>query len=409
MKILVCHNSYRYRGGEDQVFDDEVGMLRAAGHEVLTYQRCNQEIESTRRAQIAAGTIWSRRTYRELRALLQQETPAVVHFHNTFPLISPSAYYAARHEGIPVIQTLHNFRLLCPGGTLLRDGKVCEQCVAKAFATASVRYGCYRQSRSASLVAASMLAAHWRMGTWSNAVSRYIALTDFARDKFIAGGFPADRMVVKPNCVHPDPGFHEHPDKFAVYVGRLSEEKGIRPLLQAWKRLGSSLPLKLAGEGPLEGFVRQARAEGCHVELLGQLTHDQVLSLMGQASIAVCPSICHEGFGRSVIEAFASGPAVVASDLAPLNQLVHDGTNGLLFRSGDADDLAAKIQWLMANDAQWHAFRQQARRDYEAHYTPQRNCEQLISIYEQVQEGPSELPPRLSEHGVYSTAAKATS
>ena len=407
MKILVCHNSYRYRGGEDQVFADEVSMLRDAGHEVITYQRHNQEIESIGQADVAVQTIWSRRSYRELRSLIRCERPAVAHFHNTFPLISPSAYYAARHEHVPVVQTLHNFRLLCPGSTLLRDGQVCEQCVGKLFAAASVRNGCYKQSRKGSLVAASMLATHWRMRTWTSVVSRYIALTAFARDKFVAGGLPAERVTIKPNCVQPDPGFREQPERFAVYVGRLSEEKGIRQLLTAWKLLGGQVPLKLAGEGPLESLVRQTQADGGNVELLGMLAHDEVLDLMGRARILICPSICHEAFGRSVIEAFATGAAVVASDLAPLNQLVRDRANGLLFQNGDAHDLAAKVKALHADDELWRKLRREARRDYEAQYTPQRNCDQLISIYEQAKDGPRKLPPRLSEHGVYSTVAEA--
>lgn len=409
MKILVCHNSYRYRGGEDQVFDDEVAMLRDAGHEVVTYVRHNAEIESASQFQVAAGTVWNRRSYRELTSIMQREVPAVVHFHNTFPLISPSAYYAARHAGIPVVQTLHNFRLLCPGATLLRDGQVCEQCVGKSFAAASVRHGCYQQSRKASLVAASMLAAHWRLGTWSTAISRYIALTPFARDKFIGGGIPAERIAIKANCVRPDPGFQTHPKQFAVYVGRLSEEKGVRQLLQAWEILGDRIQLKVAGEGPLEPLVRRAQDTGGNIELLGKLPHRQVLDLIGNARILVCPSICHEAFGRSVIEAFAAGAAVVASNLEPLNQLVRDGANGLLFRTGDAEDCAAKVQLMLADESRWRNIRQEARQDYEAHYTPQTNCDQLISIYGQAQDDFRKLSPRLSAHDVHTTVAEAAS
>ncbi|PYX03867.1 MAG: glycosyl transferase family 1, partial [Acidobacteria bacterium] len=250
MKVLVAHNSYQHAGGEDAVFDNEARLLRQSGHEVREYLDDNHRIAEFSSTRLGIETLWSRSSYKKLSAVLAEFRPNVVHFHNTFPLISPSVYYAARNHSVPVVQTLHNYRLFCPAAAFFRDGKVCEDCLDKSRWQA-VRHACYRQSRSASSAVAAMLSFHHWYGTWKNLVNCYIALSEFSRAKFIEAGLPPEKIVVKPNFVLPDPGVGPGSREYAVFLGRLSEEKGLRTLVQAWAHVNRNCPLRVIGEGPL--------------------------------------------------------------------------------------------------------------------------------------------------------------
>jgi glycosyltransferase involved in cell wall biosynthesis len=305
-----------------------------------------------------------------------------MHCTNTFPLISPSAYYAARSQGVAVVQSLRNYRQLCPGGLLLRDSAVCEDCLGKWFAAPAVRHGCYRGSRMASAVVAGMTTWHRMLGTWSSAVDLYFTLTEFAKSRFVAAGWPAEKIVVKPNFIDPDPGIGSGDGGYAVFVGRLSPEKGVGTLLEAWRKLESPLPLKIIGQGPLAEEVQRFSQEHPHVELLGQKPLAEVLQIIGRASFLVMPSIWYETFGRTIIEAFAKGTPVIASRLGAMAELVDDGSTGLLFTPGDADDLAGKVHQLKVNPEQRQALRRAARSEYERHYTADLNHEQLLAIYQ---------------------------
>ncbi len=237
MKVLVLHNRYTQRGGEDIVVDSEEQLLATMGHTVLPYHRNSAEIEQftlVQKALLPGTTVWSSRSFVEVRNLALDKQPALAHFHNTFPLISPAPYRACRSARIPVVQTLHNYRLLCAEATLFRGGKPCESCLGKRVPWPGVRYACYRGSRAATGTLAAMVASHWILGTWTETVDLYIALSDFARNKFIAGGLPAAKIVVKPNFVHPDPGADRDVSEYALFVGRLSQEKGLKALLAAW-------------------------------------------------------------------------------------------------------------------------------------------------------------------------------
>ena len=290
MKIVLAHNSYQFRGGEDQVFEDERWLLKKNGHEVVSYCRDNSETDSSRRFGLAMKTVWSRQSYNELMSLLQAERPDLIHFHNTFPLVSPSAYYAAKRLGIPVVQTLHNYRLACPGAVMLQGGEICDACVGKRFAWNAVRHRCYRNSTAASLVTTAMLATHWSWRTWQDVVTKYIALTEFGRQTMVRAGISDDQIHVKPNFVRPDPGMGTGDGDYAIFVGRLSEEKGIDVLLDAWR--DESLPrLKIVGEGPLEDLVHQAIREGAKIEYINQQPHDLVFSLIARSRFLVFPSI----------------------------------------------------------------------------------------------------------------------
>src|SRR2546429_1099631 len=247
MKIILVHNTYQQPGGEDAAFRNEYNLLTKAGHEVVRYVRRNHDVShyvSVRQLALAKRTIWASDTREEFRQLLLRERPEIVHVHNTFLMVSPSVYWACRDANVPVIQTLHNYRLICPGGTLFRDGRVCEECVEHGV-WQSVRYGCYRKSRTYSAIVAAMLTTHRLLGTWSRMIDYYLALTDFARRKFIAGGLPADKILVKPNFVYPDPGDGNGERSYALFVGRLSPEKGLPTLLAAWARLGIFMPLHI--------------------------------------------------------------------------------------------------------------------------------------------------------------------
>jgi glycosyltransferase involved in cell wall biosynthesis len=382
MRILTVHNYYQQAGGEDAVFEGEAALLRQHGHEVVEYRQDNTQIHRLSRLAMASHTIWSRPVYGALQRLLCDVKPDVTHLHNTFPLISPAAYYASQKAGVPVVQTLHNYRLLCPAATFLRNGQVCEQCLGKISPWPAVLHACYHRSYAQSAVTAGMLTAHRWLKTWREQVDVYIALTDFSRRKFIEGGLPEEKVVVKPNFVYPDPGCRAGSGNYALYVGRLSAEKGVMTLLQAWQQL-PGMPLKAVGDGPLMGAVRAFAHThaGLGIEILGRRDPQEVLALMQGAEFVVFPSEWYETFGRVAIEAFACGVPVLASRLGAMAELVDDGHTGLLFRPGDPQDLAAKVCWAIEHPEAMALMGAQARHVYEAKYTADLNYNMLINIY----------------------------
>jgi glycosyltransferase involved in cell wall biosynthesis len=381
MNILIIHNFYTQPGGEDIVFAAEKALLHERGHEIVEFVRRNDEINGIHYLGASVSVVWSRDSQRALRRLIETVRPDVAHFHNTFLRISPAAYYACKDTGIPVIQTLHNYRLLCPSAIFFRDGHACENCLGKLVPWPGVLHRCYRDSRAATGAVAAMLVVHRLLRTWERTVDIFIALTEFARQKFIQGGLPADRVVVKPNFVHPDPGPGAHDGGYALFAGRLSPEKGIRTLLAAWERLGPGIPLKIVGDGPLARQVAETANRNPRVEWLGSQPLERVYSLMGGAAVILVPSLWYEGFPRVIVEAYAKGTPVVASDLGALAELVHDGRTGLRFRPGDPEDLAAKVEWAWRHPRELAAMGREARREYELKYTAERNYEQLMAIY----------------------------
>lgn len=392
MKILMVHNSYREQGGEDVVHESERDLMRAAGHRVVCYRRSNAEIDGYgpwRRATLPVRAFWAWDSYRELASLLARERPDVAHFTNTFPLISPAAYDACRAAGVPVVQSLHNYRLLCPAATFLRNGSLCEECVDHSLLR-SIRYGCYRGSRAATTVVAGMLAAHRKRGTGSEQVDRYIALTEFARAKWIAGGLPVDRVVVKPNFVHPDPGVGTGPGSYVLYAGRLAPEKGLQTLMAAWRRLETPIPLQIAGDGPLRPMLEAEIArEGLeNIRLLGSLPRGDVLKALQGARCLVLPSLWYEGFPLMIVEAFACGVPVITSRLGSMCELVTDGRTGLHFDRGDPASLARTIDAVWSESGALAEMGRAARREYEARYTAERNAALLEEIYAGVVAGP---------------------
>jgi glycosyltransferase involved in cell wall biosynthesis len=384
-RVLLVHNRYQQPGGEDTAMQMEMQMLESAGHELGTYVRSNDEVRTyniSGNAALPLKTIWAWDSRRDLCSLLKREQPDVAHFHNTFPLVSPSAYYACREAHVPVIQTLHNYRLLCPAGTFYRNGKICEECLHGSVFTSAL-YGCYRHSRAASATTALMLRVHRTLGTWTELVDVYIALTEFARQKFIAGGLPAERIMVKPNFVQTDPGAKGPSGEYAVFVGRLSPEKGIRTLLAAWKHLKTRIPLRVIGDGPLKQELTAA-AERQHlsdVTFEGRLSREETLAALKGARFLVFPSEWYEGFPMTIAESFACGTPVLFSGMDSLREIVADGRTGVQFVPGDASDLAAKVEWAWSHAPLIEEMGREARYEYESKYTAEHNYVQLMEIY----------------------------
>ena len=385
MRILLGHNYYREKGGEDIAFASEGALLSEHGHLVEEFTDHNDRVRDLTLPELVRDTLWSRSSHRALSGRLRKGRFDVAHFHNTFMLLSPSVYHACHDAGVPVAQTLHNYRLICPKATMSREGRVCERCSGLFFPWPSVHHACYREDRAASLTVAAMLVFHKVLRTWTEKVGVYIALTRFARRKFIEGGLPADRIVVKPNFVHPDPGKGDSFRAGAVCIGRLSPEKGLLTLLRAWEH-HPDFPLSLIGDGPsrgeLERFVHDRRIRG--VKFLGRIPRPEVLARLKRASFLVFPSECYEGLPMTLLESFACGTPVIAAGMGAMEETVEDGRTGLLFRAGDAEDLASRVDWARTSPAGLSAMGGEARRDYLALYTAERNHGLLMDIYERI-------------------------
>lgn len=378
----MLHNSYQFRGGEEESFESEVRMLRDGGHSVETIVVSNAEVQSRTKIHVALESLWSSSSYNRVDRILREASFDVLHVQNFFPLLSPSVYYAARKNGVAVVQTLRNYRLLCPNVFFYRDGHVCEECIGKVFKYPGVVHGCYRNSPTATAAVAAMTAFHTLKGTWLNAVDLYIAPTQFVRDKFVEAGFPAEKLVVKNNFVYPDPGCGSGAGGYALFVGRLSREKGLDTLMAAWKRLNRNWSLKIVGEGPMWLEIEAFCVEHREVEWLGAKSRTETAALMGSARVLVFPSRWYETFGRVAMESFAVGTPVVASRLGAMAEVCEDGRTGLLFEPGNADDLAAKLCWVLDNPSRVESMRRAARKTYEARYTMRENCRVLLHTYE---------------------------
>ena len=380
MRILLVHNEYVNKGGEDVVLANEAELLKSHGHEVRLATVSNKSIEGAagqiRTALFTASSPFGAKWMRER---LAETRPDVVHVHNFFPLLSPSIYATCNERGVPVVQTLHNYRTICSNAMLLRDDHPCELCVTGS-PYQGVRYGCYRNP-IASLPLAYMIAKHRSDGTWQRRVDRFIALTEFARSRFLAAGFPADKVVAKPNFVA-DPGEAAMPagaGENVLFVGRLAPEKGIATMMRAWESL--DVPLAVAGDGPLRTLVEASRSR--HVKALGWKSGAEVAAEMACARFMVMPSEWYEGFPMTLVEAFSLGRPVLVSRLGSMAEVVEDGVTGLHVNPGDPADLAAKVRWACDHPDAIAEMGRNARAVYLARYTAERNYAMLMDIYEQ--------------------------
>lgn len=378
--VLFIHNFYQQPGGEDSVLRAESSMLRERGHAVREYVVHNADIEGMSKASLLKKTVWNSETSVDLGEALSTDGVRVAHFHNTFPLISPAGYYAARRRRIPVVQTLHNYRLLCPTANFFRNGGLCEKCLGQPVPWPSVVHGCYRDSRSATAAVAGMLTVHRAIGTYARLVDVYIALSQFARQKFIEGGLPAEKIVVKPNFCD-DPGIGSHPSGSVLFVGRLTREKGVEDLLTAWQLVSQRRPgwrLKILGDGPCRSLLSSGMDS---VEWLGWQSRDEVTRQMKDASLLVFPSVQREGFPMTIVEAFATGLSVLTPGFESMIEIVKDGYSGRHYRHSDPRDLANVLEQMLGDEPALRALGRQARAEYEARYTPARNYQQLMDIY----------------------------
>lgn len=375
MRILVAHNAYHYRGGEDTVVDAEVALLRRHGHEVIVYRRDNAELAYMSPLEAARSALWSKQTVSKLRQLHAEFAPRLIHAHNTFPLISPSLYAVARELSIPVVQTLHNFRLVCPQAMLLREGHSCTDCIGR-LPWRGVLHRCYRNSYAQSAVTAAMLAVHRLAGTWQRDVQRYIVLSQACRDLLAAGGLPQEKMAIKPNFVEvagPPPSLER---KGGIFVGRLSQEKGIATLAQALQQL-PGLQIDVYGNGPMRELVEHTPG----LRYRGFLSADALRERMQRSSYLIAPSTGIESFGLVAIEAFACGTPVIASAHGGLREIVIHRRSGLLVPPGNADALAQAIRSAEYRPDDMQRMGVNAYQDYLAHYTPERNYAMLMQVY----------------------------
>lgn len=384
MRVLVGHNAYQNFGGEDAVAASETRLLRERGHDVHEYNRSNAELnrlslkDKTRYLWYLG---WNEESYQQVRTLIRNVRPEVAHFHNIYFMMSPAVYHACRAEGVPVVQSLHNFRPLCANGLLFRNNHVCEDCLSGSLMPA-VLHRCSQNSPIISAMVVRMLRSHRKMKTWHEKVNVYITATEFTRQKYAGSGFDADRIFVKPNFVE-DLGDVPAQDRgYALYVGRLSDEKGVDVMIRAWKDL-TDIPLKIAGDGPgrlyLSGYIQRHAIK--HVTLLGHVDDEKYRELMGGARYLVLPSICYENFPRIAVEALAYGLPVLASRLGSLEEVIHHDENGMLFEPGKEEALAAAAKTLYQS-SDLPRMRTAARQKYADEYSPDRNYEQLLAIYE---------------------------
>jgi len=385
MKVLMVHNRYQQRGGEDAVVDAEVRLLAVNGINVQRFDADNDAIQGlVSKIQVSAGQFGLPTPEQSrFRSALSVYRPDLVHVHNWFPTLSPSLFNICSRMNVPVVHTLHNYRLLCVNATMFRDGHICEDCTGTMFRIPGILHSCYRDSAAGSAVATAGMLTHWSLGTWRRSVDRFIALSDFARRKLIDGGLPSDKIIVKPNFIDPDPGPGTGRGGYFLYVGRLTEEKGLRVLLECWKEAPDLPRLKIAGTGPLQDEVQEAIATMSNVEWLGSRSSAEVIDLMRDASALLCPSQWYEGMPRVVIESFAVGTPVIASCIGCYPEMIVDGEAGALFPAGDATALRIRLRDLLQCRS-LETMRSNARRCFQSNYTGDKNLSLLLNVYRSV-------------------------
>ena len=389
MRILVAHSRYRSAApsGENRVVDQETAALAALGHEVELFERRSDDIEgwpAVRKAALPAAVVWNGGARRDLRAVLRSSRPDVVHIHNTFPLLSASVLYACRDAGVPVVATLHNYKLACASGDFFRDGVVCHDC-ADGPPVGAMRHGCYRGSVAATAPVALASVAHRR--AWRTMVAAYACISASQRDLLRGVGLPADRVFVRHNMIPARATVAVTPRPEVVYAGRLDAAKGVPVLMAGWDAYlaanqAPGLSLVIAGSGPLEDEVRAWAASRPSVRYAGQLDRDACADAMAAARAVVLPSAWEETFGLAAVEAMALGVAPVAAGHGAFPELITDGVDGVLFRPGDPAALAAAVELADKNNKVFEEYGVQARKTYEQRFDPDDSLRRLLHIYE---------------------------
>jgi glycosyltransferase involved in cell wall biosynthesis len=393
VKILLAHNFYGSTApsGENIAFMAEADLLRNRGHSIIEFIRHSDELLQrgfTGKLKGALGTVWNPVSLRGLKIALNETKPDIVHVHNTFPLLSPSVFYATRDLNIPTVMTMHNYRIGCSAATAIRKDEPCTLCLDKKSVLPALRYGCYRDSRMATLPVSLMIALHSAKDTWKKNVDAFITLTDFQKEKMAQFGISQESLFVKPH-------FFENPPEFvpgqerevkAVFIGRLYAAKGIHILVDSWKKWGKNAArLEIIGDGPMKSAlmrtVETSEASGA-ISFLGNLPHADAMKRLSSAKLLILPSLCFEGFPMVIQEAYAFGVPVAASNIGALPHLIAENRTGTLFAPGNAESLLAAVQPLFADDRKLRAWSGKARQEFEAKYTAGKNYEILMSIYE---------------------------
>lgn len=382
-KVLIVHNYYQIPGGEDTVVENEKNLLLENGHEVLLYTRHNDEIKNKNiigKLLLPLETIFSIKTYKEVKKIIKKEKIDIVHVHNTLPLVSPSVYYAAKKCKISVVQTIHNFRLLCPGATFTRDNKICEDCVEKSL-LCSVKNKCYRGSFIQSLVSAFNLGFHRRIGTYKK-VDGYIALTEFNKRK-LKTLIEEEKIFVKPNFTYFEAieMIEVEDRKYFLYLGRIDKLKGIDLILRAWKEIKDE-ELYIVGTGPYEKEAKKYVLENKldNVRFLGFKSKGEVNNILKYSKALIIASQWYEGFPMTILESFSLGVPIIGSDVGNIGTIIDDKTNGILFKYNELGDLREKIYSLKSYRL-LEFLSYNAKKTFELKYNKNKNYIKLVEIY----------------------------
>lgn len=382
MRVLLVHNYYQQRGGEDQCFEDEIRVLTNHGIQVESFSVHNDSIQERNKLGVALGTVWSRDSARKIRERIDAFQPDVMHAMNTFPLLSPSILRAAQKRGVAVVQEVANYRFACAGAFLFRDGAICDQCLHSWMPLAAIRHRCYRNSLAGSATLATSIFLHRILQTWNRNVDVFLTPSQTTRGKMIEFGIDSSKIVIKPNALDVDPGFSETHEDYLVFVGRLSPEKGLSVLLKAWSMNPHFPKLKIVGDGPDAHLVQSAAATDPRIEWLGKRPLVELLDTVGKASFLVMPSVWHEAFGRTTIEAFAKGTPVIGSRIGGTAEIITHGVNGLLCEPNNPQSLGDAISTAISISPQdLVKMRLSARKCFEANYTSDANLHGLLSAY----------------------------
>lgn len=379
LSILIVHNYYQIPGGEDTVVANEMKMLQEHGHKVILYTRHNSELKSMgklRKILLPLTTIFNPKTYKDVKSIIRKEKIDVVHVHNTLNLVSPSVYYAAKKCRVKVVQTIHNFRLLCPGATFYRDGHICEDCIQKGLGCA-IKHSCYRDSKAQTT--ACVISTLFHRITGIHKKINYICLTDFNKEKLLSLKQIAEEQVfVKPNFVESNNEFipEENRENQFVFAGRLDKLKGVNILFEAWEQMGNEAPkLIVCGTGPMEQWCREIiEMNGCNIEMKGFVPNAETRKLIAKSRALILPTQWYEGFPMSIVEAFSVGTPVICSDLGNAGSVVKEKITGLKFPVNDVGGLIKAVFEIQGLGEKTYT-------EYLTQYSETRNYEQLMRIY----------------------------
>lgn len=390
LKILFIHNYYGSSApsGENTVFENEMELMRHHGHDVSTFCRSSDEIRTKGALgmiQGALSTPWNPWSAAAIRRETVRTKPDIAHVHNTFPLLSPSIFYGIGSRAARVL-TLHNYRIFCPAAIPMRAGQVCTECLDQRSSCPSLSHGCYRESRLATIPLTCSVSLHRWIGTWKRHVDAFIVFSEFQRKLMVQAGLPDDRVHVKPNFYPgaPQPFPWEKRDKYAVFAGRLSVEKGVEDLIHAWLKWGESAPeLRILGDGPLRESLQKmaSRLPGAKIRFLGQLPPLAAEQQIASSQLLVLPSICFEGFPMVIREAFAYGTPVAVSNIGPLPSIVRNGVSGLIFKARSGESLFHEVSSAWTKSGLLKKLGLGAREEFDTHFNENTNYEMLIKIY----------------------------